>query len=70
MEEKRGMRVDAMRRGRRRAGLVAGVLFYAVCNLWAGDTATLQILGFSEDGRFLAFEQFGSSTAADSLTQN
>ncbi|AUI67625.1 DUF2259 domain-containing protein [Beggiatoa leptomitoformis] len=28
-------------------------------SLWAGDAATLHFLGFSKDGKYLAFEQYG-----------
>jgi len=35
------------------------VLFFAV-NTYAGDLSTLHVIGFSNDGRYMAFEEYGT----------
>jgi predicted secreted protein len=33
-------------------------------NLWAGDYSNLQFIGFSRDGKYLAFEEYGTGDAS------
>lgn len=35
------------------------LLFMSIMNAWAEDTATLKFLGFSKNGKYLAFQQYG-----------
>src|SRR5687767_594253 len=39
--------------------LAALVLLFAVASADAGDFATLNFIGFSKDGKYLAFEEYG-----------
>lgn len=49
--------VDLVRRGSVSLALLFGLL--ASPAVWAGDTAQFSALGYSADGQFFAFEQFG-----------
>ena len=42
--------------------IFASLLF--ICLARAGDAANLELIGFSKDGRYLAFEQFGTTDGA------
>lgn len=46
-----------------RSKTICGLVFVAVLlistNCFAGDYATLKVIGFSKDGRYLAFEEYG-----------
>ena len=40
--------------------IVFGVLAIMPANIFAGDYATLNFIGFSEDGKYLSFEEYGT----------
>lgn len=39
---------------------IAFLLFVCSANIFAGDYASLNVIGFSQDGKYLAFEEYGT----------
>lgn len=39
---------------------IAFLLFVCCANIFAGDYASLNVIGFSQDGKYLAFEEYGT----------
>jgi predicted secreted protein len=44
--------------------MVLCILVATPASLWAGDFSTLDFIGFSKDGKYLAFEEYGTADAA------
>ena len=44
--------------------MVLCILVATPANLWAGDFSTLNFIGFSKDGKYLAFEEYGTGDAS------
>ena len=57
--QRRGARVDMARRVARRLIGLIGALVMLVVPAWAGDRALIEIIGYSRDSHYLAFEEFG-----------